>query len=271
MNNILITGGQSFIAKSVIALLKKDYQDCTIFSPKRSELDICDFKLLYKFIIDNNVKIIIHTAVKGNGKVTDTVDVFYNNVQMIENLLKLEKLYDKLIVFSSGAEFDRRYNIFCLKDRINIPIDYYGFSKYVQTSLCRNNPKISNLRIFNVFGELENDDRFIKTNIKNYINKQSIIIKEDKFFDFFYIEDLYVLIKKCINSKNRYKEVNCVYKEKLTLSEVASLINLIDEYTIPIVINAHSKNNYCGRYSGGDNDFVGLINGIKKCFNFLKS
>ena len=58
-----------------------------------------------------------------------------------------------------------------------------------------------------------------------------IVINNDKFFDFFYVNDLVNIIKLLISDKLKSFnfEFDLVYKEKLRLSQIANLINELSD------------------------------------------
>jgi nucleoside-diphosphate-sugar epimerase len=85
-----------------------------------------------------------------------------------------------------------------------------------------------NLRIFAVFDENEWDTRFIKTNIRHYINKKPIQIYQNKNMDFFYIPDLVKLVEYYVTNNDLPKEANCHYGNTVSLKDIANLINNLD-------------------------------------------
>ena len=93
--NILITGSNSFLGKSISLehnLIRKNHH----------ELDIADFDQLSRFFSENEIDIIIHTANNGGKRnKKDSEKDFYENLLMLENLLFFKAFYKKLFLFSS--------------------------------------------------------------------------------------------------------------------------------------------------------------------------
>lgn len=261
---VAILGKDSFIARSIEPLLIEH----EVVSYTREELDVTNKDQVRDVLGYERFDAVINTAVRGGKRLKyDTADVFYDNVLMVENLLRYRDLYSQLFLFGSGAEY-RATNITPERK------EYYGLSKYINTQRVYGQKNVINLRLFNVFGPLEDENRFIKTAIKNYINKQPIEIWNDKFFDFFYVEDLFTVINHFIkNSPKEYAELNCVYKHREKLSEVAKIINKLSNYKVPINIGGQGKD-YC---SNGTElkrlglEFIGLKAGIKKTYEALKN
>ena len=148
----------------------------------------------------------------------------------------------------------------------------YGYSKKVIRESVLHNDGFYNLRIFGVFDENELDTRFIKANIKHYINKEPMIIHQNKMMDFIYMSDLVKIVEYYINNNNLSKEINCIYNTVCTLTRIAQIINELDEYNVEVKVSDGSGINYNG--DGGNSlpiGFIGLKKGIKEVYNILKS
>lgn len=271
---ILILGSGSYVAQSIYPALKEKYNVTTL---SHQELDLTNLSELKKILKNDNYDFVINCAVKGGRRIKqDSGQDCYENILSQENLLACNNLYKHLIIFGSGIEYDRTKDVFLEKEEIfrSVSTEYYGLSKYVNSRRAAQYNNIINLRIFAVFSELEHEHRFIKTNIKNYIDKKPITIFDNQFYDFFYMEDLITVIKHFIeNPPEKYTEINCVYKEKLLLSCVARIINSLDNYEVPIIIEKMSNKGYSGDGSKMESlklNFIGLNQGIKQVYEKLK-
>jgi GDP-L-fucose synthase len=270
---ILITGGNGFIARN----LAKGLQEHELTIITRSEFDLKDSDAVDKFFENKSFDFVLHTATAGGSRLkSDDSDVLLDNMIMFFNLLKHKTKYRKFINFGSGAELDRRkdINLIYPSYKKSFPVDPYGLSKNIIARLIEPLPDFHNIRIFNVFGEDEWETRFVKSNINRYINKESIIIHENKLMDFFYIEDLVELVKYFINNDLLPKEVNCSYKRKYSLHDIAKIINEQGDYEVPIIIEGKEWSNcYIGEHiplSLLQFKKIGLEDGIKKVYNSLK-
>jgi nucleoside-diphosphate-sugar epimerase len=253
--SILITGGNGYIAKSLYNSLKDKY-NVTIIT--RQDFDLTNSSETLKYFSDKYFDIVIHCAVSGGSRLRpDSWNDMDNNLKMYYNLLNCKGRFKKLIHFGSGAE-------------TNAPDSPYGLSKKVIAKSILEQDNFYNIKIFAVFDENELDTRFIKGNIKRYINKESIIIYQDKWMDFFYMRDLISLVDHYINNDNVPKQIDCSYTGLYKLSEVASIINNLDDHKVDIQIE---KDEIALSYYGIANvllDFVGLKEGIKEVYNKLK-
>ena len=176
----------------------------------------------------------------------------------------MNNLVDRIIIFGSGAEYNRLTNIDQVNesDQIITPTDYYSLGKYTTSRAATLIDNVYNLRLFGCFGPLENDSRFIKNNINKVFNHCSISIQKDRYFDFFYIDDLFKIIEHYINNDSRCKQINCVYEEKYKLSDVANIIKTELIKKDPNII-IHDKSSLDKSYTAESNNINFIGNKIK--------
>lgn len=262
---ILITGGGGFLSESLrLLFLQNGYNVCC---PYRKDLDVCNLDQLKKYLENYNFDYVIHCAIKG-GRLLKEEDPWNlcQNILMQENLLRLSHLTKKIVLFNSGAQENRTKDINNLKEGefFDPPKNLYSLSKYVNAKRALNNDKVIALRIFNCFGPLEKQDRLISTMVRNYINKQEIELWGDSYFDFFGINDLFIVLNHILqNPPNKYFELNLVYPEKLKLSQIANIVNSLDNYKVNVKITDGVNRNYFG--SGFKLQEMNLkLNGLEK-------
>ena len=128
--------------------------------------------------------------------------------------------------------------------------------------------------MFNVFGADEESARFIRANIQRYIDKEPIIIHQNKIMDFFYIDDLVTLVKFYLEKSYIPEEINAVYKTKYMLSEIASIINKLSDYKVNVSFEQDGwSKTYVGKSTRLDLlnlPLKGLEQGILETYNKLK-
>lgn len=253
---ILITGGNGYIAKSIINSLWEKYH---ILSPGREELDLLDSKSVDTFFEGKYFDVVIHTAIVGGSRLKEEDEtVSFYNLIMFYNLIRKKQQFNKLISFGSGAEFNTAYTP-------------YGFSKKIINKLIYKHDNFYNLRIYAVFDENEKDTRFIKSNIKRCIENKPMIIHQDKLMDFIYMPDLISIVEHYIVGKDLLKEVDCIYDDTVSLSNIAKQINNLSIKKVPINIeDPLPGQNYIGTYNELPIAFIGLEQGIKNVYNKLK-
>ena len=100
--NILVTGGNGFIGRSLRSstlMLKHK-----IIFTSRKQLDVSNKDALVHFIRENNINIIIHTAIKGHPG-SDSVYTLAENLTADLNILQMNRLVNRIIIFGSGIEY----------------------------------------------------------------------------------------------------------------------------------------------------------------------
>lgn len=254
--NILITGGNGYIAKNLYEGLRDKHNVTTI---SRDDFDLTDRILTDKFFEGKYFDVVLHTAIAGGSRLRkDTEDVLDDNLIMYYNLLVNESKFKKFISIGSGAE------IFAQQDP-------YGLSKHVINYSMKNKTNFHNVRIFAVFDENELESRFIKSSILKYLDNQPIEIHQDKLMDFFYMKDLITLMEYCVSAEDLPKEVNCSYRNIYHLKDIAKIINTLDENKVSIkVINKQPGLNYVGNFTNLGIEYLGIERGIQNVFNELK-
>lgn len=247
---ILITGGKGNIATIIKNSLYNEYD---ITTPSHGELDMLDFQQLSNYLKERHFDILIHTAICGGRRtIEDESTSVYKNLVMFENLLKFSERFKMIINLDSGAIYDRSTDIYNRKESelFTIPTDYYGFSKYLIYKRTEFIPHIFNLRIFNIFHENEEPDRFIKSCFYAKKNNTDITIYHDKYFDFVYKDDFIIILKHYLSNyavqSSLQKTVNISYSQKYKLSDIAKLIMGPSEDVKIRILNDNCTNNYCG-------------------------
>lgn len=253
---VLITGGNGYVGKSLYESLKHKH---SVVKISRKEVDLTHAGSLKRFLKDKYFDVVIHCAVAGGSRLKeDSWKVCDENLTMYYNLLQYKDYYGKMIHFGSGAEL--YYN-----DRP------YGFSKSVIRNSILNTRGFYNIRIFAVFDENELDTRFIKANVKRYLNGEPIVVHADKSMDMFYMKDLASLVDHYILNEDLPKEIDCTYARTNTLTDIANIINCLSDQKCEVVVQSKEKDfDYKGKHTNLGLDFVGLEEGIKRVYERLK-
>ncbi|GAA0083774.1 hypothetical protein UT300007_02130 [Clostridium sp. CTA-7] len=227
MKNILITGAgpNGFVGRNLKEMLAIKYN---IYSPSSKELDLCDYNALEKYISENSISNVIHSAVH-NPRTKGIDGEIENNLRMYFNLAKLSTKLEKLIYFGSGAEFDKRFSINMVKEDdigISIPIDPYGFTKYIMNDNAIKSDNIYNMRLFGIYGKYEYwQSKFISNLCCKAVYDLPLTVRKNCWFDFLYIDDLPIIIEWFIENTPKYKDYNVCYGKALDLVSIAKIVN----------------------------------------------
>jgi GDP-L-fucose synthase len=245
---ILITGGRGNLANIIKQGLSANYE---IACPTRLELNVLSLSNIQHYLNGQTFDVLIHTAIVGGRRTkTETSDIVYQNLLMLENLLLFADKFKMIINFDSAAIYDRTTDIVnrSEEDITTVPSDYYGFSKYLIHRRCQQFDNVYNLRIFNVFHENEESDRFIKMCFTKKETKENVTIFDNKYFDFVYKDDFIKVVQYYIEHANEkdglHKTINVCYPDKYKLSEVANMI--VGDKSKIIIINENTTRNYSG-------------------------
>lgn len=168
---------------------------------------------------------------------------------------------------ASGAEYDRTTNTEDAKEETIfncLPKDSYGFGQNIKSRIAAETPGFYNLRIFNCFGKGEIKTRIFPKLLTDTLD--GFAISNDRYFDYFCIQDLCTVVEHFVNNNELAYDVNCVYKNKYKISEVAKMFLTLHKIDKEIIIESTSDNNYTGsgeRLSELELPLIGLVQGLK--------
>lgn len=252
---ILLTGGSGFIGKNILeSYLAEKYE---IIAPKRAELDLSDEKSIDSFFSSQEFDLIIHAACKpGHRNAKDATNIFFENTRMFFNLIKHSDKFERMINIGSGAIYDtRNYKSKMKEDYFgkNIPQDEHGFCKYVIGKHTEESNNIVDLRVFGIFGKYEDYSiRFISNAICKTIVNLPITIKQNRKFDYIYIDDLMPILEYFIENKPKYNAYNITPDKSIELYEMAEKVKEISGKDLPIIV----KKKGLGLEYSGDNSLL---------------
>ena len=193
MLTILLTGGTGFIGKNIReSFLNEKYK---IIAPSHNDLELLDDGRVRDFFRQYTIDIVIHAAAKpGHRNAKEPRKVFYENTRIFFNLVRNSDYFQKMLVIGSGAIYDMRHYQPKMKEEYfdtHVPIDEHGLCKYVCGKYIQQVDNIIDLRIFGIFGKYEDYAiRFISNMICKAIFDLPLTMKQNRKFDYIYIEDL---------------------------------------------------------------------------------
>lgn len=238
MKNVLITGAgpNGFVGRNLSEMLNEKYK---IFAPSSRVLNLCDYEAVSKYIFENNITTVVHSAVH-NPRNRGLESEIENNLKMYFNFEKLADSVEKIIYFGSGAEFDKRYPIdMVIEEQFGdrVPIDPYGFTKYIMNKNCMNSRNIYNLRLFGIFGKYEYwQAKFISNLCCKAIYDLTLTVRQNCLFDFLYINDLPSIVEWFIENDGEYRDYNVCYGTPIDLISIAKIIKKISGKDLKIEV-----------------------------------
>ncbi|MBQ8848647.1 MAG: NAD-dependent epimerase/dehydratase family protein [Candidatus Gastranaerophilales bacterium] len=277
MKTLLITGSGGFVGKNLKEYFSDKYN---VLSPRSNELNLINEEEVKKYFIENQIDYIIHCASIGGvrGEI-DRNSTISDNLKMVDNLLKFKNDNVKIILFGSGAMYDKSRNLRKIKEeeisRV-IPKDLYGESKMLIAKKIQDRKDVVCLNIFACYGKNEKETRFPTYAIEQNLKKEPIIINQNVIFDYLYIEDLAKIIEKFLIKTPQENIINVTPNESISLFEISELVNEISDFKSEIII----KNPILAPEYTGDNSrllnelpelkFTSYKDGLKILFNHLK-
>lgn len=220
---ILFTGKNGFVGKNILPILNDKFE---IVAPTRTQLDLRDLDKVLTFVKEGKFDVICHFAnpnpVKNDEDQLDRI--FEDSLRIFMNLHAASKYCDKMLYLGSGAEYDKRNELKLVSEEKigeSIPIDSYGFSKYIMNELSSKSNNMYNLRIFGCFGPYDHDSKFIKHSINCSMDDQLITIRQNCYFDYLFVDDLAKIIEWFIENDPKHMNYNVCTGKRISLEEIA--------------------------------------------------
>ncbi len=274
---ILITGGSGFIGRNIKESWLKDKYE--IFAPSRKELDCANDENVAEYFKKNSFDVIIHSAAKpGHRNAADTQGLLFTNSRMVFNLLKHKDSWGKLINIGSGSIYDMRHYIPKMKEEYfgtYIPADELGYCKYIMEKLFAHLDYVVDFRVFGIYGKYEDYAiRFISNAICKSLFSLPITLRQNRRFDYLYIDDLMPVLDYFILNKAKYHAYNITPDSSVGLLEIAQMVNETAGGGSEIKVGAKGM----GMEYSGDNNrlraefknvkFTDIETGIKNLYNW---
>jgi len=236
--NILITGGSGFIGRNLLEAFSGKYD---VLAPSHAELELTDDRAVRDYLQKNPVDVIVHSAVRpGHRNAKDPSAQLYQNSRMFFNLANNERCFGKMIFLSSGLVYDQRYYLPKMKEEYfgeHVPVDEGGLSKFIAAKYIEGKSNFFELRIFGVFGKYEDYAiRFISNMIAKALFDLPLTIKQDRFFDYVYIDDLIKAVEKFLSFQGEQTSFNVTPDRSCQLSDLAKLVLQTAGKDLPIRI-----------------------------------
>ena len=234
---VAVLGAGGFVGSIIVNYLQsKNYQVLPI---TRRELDLTNYTSVQEWLIKNKPYAIVNCATAGGKqRMGDArLDDVQNNLTIFLNFYNNSQHFDKFINVGSGAEFDHSLNVDRAKesDILSVfPADGYSYSKNIIARLVLEKENFYTLRLFGCFDSTDPNFRLFK----RFLNNEPLDLV-DRQFDFFSAQDFCRVLTHYLNTEAEHRDINCVYKDKLYLSEILNKFK-------PVEITKTTDKNYTG-------------------------
>ncbi len=277
MKTILLTGSGGFIGKNLKEYLKYKYN---LLTPRSFELNLTNSNEVKKYFEENKIDFIIHCAsVGGVRDVQDKNTTIEDNLAMIDNILKYKSDDTRVILFGSGAMYDKSRNLHKVKEEEIgkvIPEDLYGRSKMLIAEKIKERRDFLMLNIFACYGYGEKETRFPTYAIKSVIDGKNIEINQNVVFDYLWVEDMEKIVYYFIENDAKNNIINITPSQSISLLEIGEIVNAFENNKVNITIKNKIMNN---EYTGDNSvllseiqnlKFTDIKQGLKKLYNYYK-
>lgn len=272
---ILLTGSSGFIGKNLKAYLQDKY---TLLTPKSFELNLTNEEAVKRYFKENKIDFIIHCASVGGARgIADKDTTLEENLAMVEYLLKYKNPTTRMILFGSGAMYDKSRNLHKVKEsEIGkvIPKDLYGKSKLFLAQQIKNRQDSVMLNIFACYGYGEKQNRFPSYAINQVLKGEDIMINQNVVFDYLFVEDMTKIVEYFIKNIPQDNIINITPTLSYSLFDIAKIVKKLSGKNVGINL-AHSTMN--NEYTA-DNSlllknypnlaFTSMQNGLEKLYRY---
>lgn len=214
---ILITGANGVVGRYIASQLSNH----ELLTPSSSELDLRELAAVTVWFRNNKVDAVINCALSGR-ECLGSLDPQYlsDGLLMFRNLWLHRSQYNQFVNMGTAYEFNLDEDNTNVREHeiiYHLPATSYGYSKNLIARIIFETDRFYNLRLFGVFHENENEQRFFK----RVISDEHVVINNDQFLDYLYLPDIMPMINCILSGLAQHKDINMVYSNKYRLSELA--------------------------------------------------
>jgi len=261
---ILITGARGFVGSFIAKHLAEKH---TLLTPTRQELDLTNLEQVEAWFNNNEVEVVVHCALSGREVLSSTEPRYLSDgLLMFRNLWLQKNKYERFVNLGTAYEFDLTQNNNEISEHDfvhHLPKTSYGYAKNLIARIIRDTPSFFNLKLFGVFHETENSNRFFQR-VKH---QDEIVINNNIYLDYIYLPDILPMLDRMVEGHSQYYDVNMVYPYKYRLSDMAEI--LCNHLGLPVskikIINP-TGNNLTGSSIALNSykfDLIGLEQGLR--------
>lgn len=275
---ILLTGSGGFIGKNLKSYFQDKYE---LLTPRSFELDLTSESAVKDYFSKNDIDFVVHCGSTGGARgIADRDSTVEDNLAMVDNILKYKKDGVRVILFGSGAMYDKSRALHKVPESSIgdvLPQDLYGKSKMMIAQKIKDRDDVLCLNIFACYGYGEKENRFPSYAINCVLNNKPIEINQNVVFDYLFVEDMQRIIEYFIENKPSDNIINITPTDSISLLEISEIVNGFSDKKVEIIIkNPVMNNEYTGDNTLLKKNFPSLVfttakDGLKKLYEYNKT
>lgn len=264
MKNILVTGANGFIGKSLVQNLK--FMKHNVIKLNSIDGDISEIDLVEKYQ-NENINHIFHLASKTfvPDSWIEPMSFYKTSVLGTNNILELCRNKNIALTFVSAYLYGKPEKLpICENDKIksNNP---YAHSKYLAEELCKfystyYGVKITIARPFNIYGKNQKNNFLIPYIINQVLNSKTIRVKDlQPKRDYIYLDDLINGLIKTIDNNKQFSIYNFGSGQEYSVKEIIQIIQSV----------AHTNKDVISEKCERKNEIMNVVADISNAKNDL--
>ena len=250
---ILLTGGSGFLGRSFLEGLTGH----EIVAPSHRHLDVTDSAAVDEALRGGRFDAVLHAAVPyGGGQAEGILRAHWN---LVRNAGSVGRIY----WFGSGAEYGKHRDLSKVREEDagrEVPRDSYGFAKLACNAIRPASGRMSNLRLFGVYGPQESPlSKFISNTIGKALLGLPVAIRQDVVFDYLWIGDLVTIVGELLARDGGPDAMNVTPTRSISLSEIVPLVEAASGRPIGFELGTTGLN---FEYTGDNGRLLSTIPGL---------
>ncbi len=184
MNNVLVTGANGQLGGALKLIAKQSQNDFLFFFTDKQMLDITNFESVRRFVIQNNIHILINCAAYTHVDASEDAFEMANQINhlAVKNLAEIAKEQQlKFVHISTDYVFDGTASVPYLETDSTQPVNKYGLSKLLgEQAIQAVNPK-NTLIIRTSWLYASKGRNFVNTMLRLGEERTTISVVNDQF------------------------------------------------------------------------------------------
>ncbi len=249
--SVCVLGANGFVGRHLVRVLSAAPNECTVLPVAgRQELNLLDAEAVARFFVQVRSTlsgacahlvgwanicgrtqhahfdiVFLTSAIGGTRLQPETEQTELDNVRMVENVMAQEAHFGTVVLFGSGAEYDRTKPVTCAVPALGPPPppQWYGRAKWQLRQRYVGHSKVVMWRILGCYGPDELPQRFVRSCRRHRAEGTTVNIDADRLFDIVHIDHVCDWALRLVRGDaDARRPIDLVYAKKMLLSQIAA-------------------------------------------------